>query len=867
MFGSLKSRILVTIIGVVSIFIATSSLFYKHSALKALSDSLDNNALNLLDAIKSNVATQHNSILYFQNAMLTRRKIELKNNTTIAFAIVNSAYQRYQAGEISEGAAQASVINEFKQLRYDNGIGYFWVNDMTRPYPRMIVHPTIPDLDGEILDDETFNCALGENENLFKAFVDVCLVQGDGYVDYEWPKPLPSGLTEQQPKLSYVKMFAPWNWVIGTGVYIDDIEKDVQDRLVAVIEELNLAISNQRIGKSGYFFIFDEDYRLLVHPTLADTDGSVLVNPETGDKLLAEIKQIAHRPDQSMEYLWDKPEFREEYRFPKKAFVTLFEPLGWYISTSFYLDDYENIIARQTNIILVFSLSFLLIAIVVSLIVSKSIVKPLSRLVHAIGHTDDDGMPIDTVPTSGTNEVRLLSSVINGMITTIDKSRCELRAQRDYSMDIINVSPYIICGIDKEGQITFINPAGEKATERARDKLVGREWREIFDPTRILGEDVDVIDAFVAGILTNQQLTLECAYRGNKTVVWDGLVKRNELGELQEVIGFGNDITELKDIERQLENSNVELESHKEHLEELVEERTSELQASKKIAVGNAHKAGMAIIATGVLHDVGNLLNSIATSAFVIRDVMRNGFKNKLDTANKILEANVDNLDRFVIEDPKGKKLIKYYLELGQIYNTNHEKIESEITRVEGKIDASKNVISSQQQYAGFSSKQEKNSLKTIIQDSVNLEAETLRRANVDLAVNLEDADVVADKSKMLHVVVNLLKNAIEAFQDTPVDCRRIDIESKVESEKVLLTVTDSGFGIESDKLETIFAHGFTTKEKGFGFGLHSCANYVKEIGGNMYAKSPGVGCGATFVIELPRMGHQRVESGEQTAA
>ena len=117
-----------------------------------------------------------------------------------------------------------------KQMRYDDGVGYFWINDTGEPFPRMVMHPTVPALDGQILNDPGYNVAYGTDQNLFQAFVEVCKADGEGFVDYLWPKPTENGLTENQPKRSYVRLFEPWNWIIGTGVYVDAIEMKISAR-------------------------------------------------------------------------------------------------------------------------------------------------------------------------------------------------------------------------------------------------------------------------------------------------------------------------------------------------------------------------------------------------------------------------------------------------------------------------------------------------------------------------------------------------------------------------------------------------------------------------------------------------------------
>jgi signal transduction histidine kinase len=159
----------------------------------------------------------------FEAEETAKRKDQLKNYVDIAYRTLEANYQKAANGEIPLSAAKRTAKEEIKNIRYDNGTGYIWINDTGAPVPRMIMHPTLPDLDGTVLDDEKNNCAYGTDKNLFRAFIELCSSDGEGFVDYLWPKPTEDGLTVDQPKISYVKGFTPWQWVIGTGVYTDDI--------------------------------------------------------------------------------------------------------------------------------------------------------------------------------------------------------------------------------------------------------------------------------------------------------------------------------------------------------------------------------------------------------------------------------------------------------------------------------------------------------------------------------------------------------------------------------------------------------------------------------------------------------------------
>jgi methyl-accepting chemotaxis protein len=123
------------------------------------------------------------------------------------------------------------IVESVKSMRYAKGTGYFWINDDTLPYPTMVMHPTVPSLDGQVLDNPDYENALGSKKNLFTAFVETTAASTgkDGFVDYLWPKPTPNGLTEETGKISYVRLHEPLGWIIGSGAYIDNIDAQVAE--------------------------------------------------------------------------------------------------------------------------------------------------------------------------------------------------------------------------------------------------------------------------------------------------------------------------------------------------------------------------------------------------------------------------------------------------------------------------------------------------------------------------------------------------------------------------------------------------------------------------------------------------------------
>ena len=282
----------------------------------------------------------------------------LKTATEVAYSEIQRALEMEQAGTLTRAEAQAQAKAAIKAIRYDGGTGYLWINDTTLPYPKMVMHPTVPALDGKVLDAEKFNCALGKGQNLFQAFVEVTggSPEGEGFVDYQWPKPSADGLTQDQPKLSYVKRVEAWGWIIGTGVYVDDAQRDAVERIKQDIAKMRYA------DGVGYFWINDTSLpypKMVMHPTVPALDGKVLDAEKfncalgKGQNLFQAFVEVTGGSPEGegfVDYQWPKPSadgLTQDQ--PKLSYVRRYEPLGWIIGTGVYIDDIDAAIARQRD--------------------------------------------------------------------------------------------------------------------------------------------------------------------------------------------------------------------------------------------------------------------------------------------------------------------------------------------------------------------------------------------------------------------------------------------------------------------------------------------------------------------------------------
>lgn len=289
----------------------------------------------------------------------------------------------------------------------------------------------------------------------------------------------------------------------------------------------------------------------------------------------------------------------------------------------------------------------------------------------------------------------------------------------------------------------------------------------------------------------------------------------------------------------------VEVEAMNISLEQKIKERTKEL-------VDKAHKAGMADIAAETLHNVGNLLNSVNASIEAMKTAMKDSALQGLFNAIKLLGDNMGRLDEFITVDPRGKKLLHYFLKLDEPIKSNCMNMDLNIRRLGEKVNSISDVIAAQQSYAGIGGFSENVKLSDLVDGALTMESGSIERHGISISKDFSEVpNVTIQKTKLVHILVNLFKNAKSALLENSPGNKKLDISIKQDGEAIFIRITDNGCGIPHENLAKIFSYGFTTKKDGHGFGLHSCANYMKEMGGEMWAESEGDRKGAKFVLKF----------------
>jgi signal transduction histidine kinase len=262
----------------------------------------------------------------------------------------------------------------------------------------------------------------------------------------------------------------------------------------------------------------------------------------------------------------------------------------------------------------------------------------------------------------------------------------------------------------------------------------------------------------------------------------------------------------------------------------------------------------MAEVATDVLHNVGNVLNSVNVSCSITIDRVKGLKAVSLAKVAALLEENRDKLAEFLTSDPRGQQIPGYLNALSQNTVADQTALLKELEQLLKHIDHIKQIVAMQQNYAKVAGVREMINPIQLVEDALHINAAALNRHVVKVCREFENLPAIStEKHKVMQILVNLIRNAKYALDESKQQEKLLTL--KVGSDgngAVKIDVIDNGVGIARENLTRIFRHGFTTRANGHGFGLHSSALAVRELGGSLLAYSDGLGKGARFTLLLP---------------
>ncbi len=427
-------------------------------------------------------------------------------------------------------------------------------------------------------------------------------------------------------------------------------------------------------------------------------------------------------------------------------------------------------------------------------------------------------------------------------------SRREVSTTRQHLQDFIDNSPAAIYVKDRDGRVLLVNGWFESFYGVPRTQIIGRRDMDIFGPefARKLVEN----DQRVLSTGTVIQFEEEVPVRGEtKTFISSKFPLRSQDGRITAVCGISTDITDRKKAERGLQQAN-------EQLEQRVAERTEQLRAAQQELLEQARHAGMAEIANSILHNLGNALTGITVSSTVLRErIFTTPIASLGRAVTLLLERSGEELGAFLTQDERGRRLPEYLEKLYTRLEEERKLMLEECTAMAAKIEHATSVIATQQSYARTRFRlREKVRLRDLVEDAIRLCA--VGEQGDQLVVReygMEEPEFY-DRHVVVQILVNFISNAKNAVRELQGSVKpRITLTVWQDAENTSVAVGDNGVGFDQAVKARLFTHGFTTRAKGHGFGLHSSALSAQALGGRIDAHSEGLGKGARFELVLPR--------------
>lgn len=408
------------------------------------------------------------------------------------------------------------------------------------------------------------------------------------------------------------------------------------------------------------------------------------------------------------------------------------------------------------------------------------------------------------------------------MLQKGDLLRAARLSESRLRQDLESISEELLV-VDSDMRLLQWNEAAERNWNRPRTELIGRPLNEVL-PDLLATPLADAIQSALNEGRGTMLPNLKLDGAGNGRICQARVFPFHGGASV-----FLHDITQTKRAESELADLNRQV---------------AETQ----------RVAGMAEVATGVLHNVGNVLNSVNVSATLVREQLATSKLQSLQKATALMRENLPNLGAFLTESPQGRKLPEFLLKVTDHIASEHRRWQGELAGLAKNIEHIKEIVAMQQSYARLSGVVEPLSPTELVEDALRINEVALGRHGIRVTREFHDAPIVAvDKHKALQILINLIRNAKQAIEDNNRDDKELTLSiSNQGNGQVAIAVKDSGVGIAPENLTRIFSHGFTTKKGGHGFGLHSAANAAREMGGRLSVTSAGPGQGAVFTLGLP---------------
>jgi len=439
--------------------------------------------------------------------------------------------------------------------------------------------------------------------------------------------------------------------------------------------------------------------------------------------------------------------------------------------------------------------------------------------------------------------VWLVARQLHGHIRSLEQARLEAESSRQnlYQLQrrqemIFNAISEGIHWIDCAGKIIYENPAAARMLGWEVAELMGKPAHATMHHTHADGTPYPKHECHIyAGLHDGQmrQVSDEVFWRKDGTsfpVEYTSTPLRDDNGRILGCVVVFTDITRRRQAAAELEAANRRL-----------------LEASRQ--------AGKAEIATSVLHNVGNVLNSLNVSVNVVTSKVHDSSVGNLSKAVGLMTQHTQDIGAYLSQDKQGRQIPAFLQTVAKVMSEEQGILLQEMATVAQSVEHIKQIIHVQQSDAKNMGVAEMINVVSLLEDALRINSYSLESNQVQIIREFSHVPTItSDRHAILQIFINLISNAKHALMGGTLTPKRLILRSDVRDEGhwLRIQIADNGMGIDPANLARIFNHGFTTKQNGHGFGLHSSARYAQQLGGSLTAYSDGPGQGATFTLELP---------------
>jgi PAS domain S-box-containing protein len=424
-----------------------------------------------------------------------------------------------------------------------------------------------------------------------------------------------------------------------------------------------------------------------------------------------------------------------------------------------------------------------------------------------------------------------LSGNIGHLKTEIAERRLietALRASENFYSSLIETVPQSIFRKDLAGKYTFVNRAFCTSLGKTSNEIMSKTDHDLFPDDLAARFQREEEKSLATGKQVESEQECPIGARGRICVRMINSPLFDSSGRPIGVQGIFWEVTERKHAGKELESVHRQL-----------------IEAARQV--------GMAEVATGVLHNVGNVLNSVNVSATLVSEQLKESLVPAVGKAAALLSEHADD-EKFLTQDPRGKELPGYLKDLAEHLRKEQAAMREELCSLVKYIEHIKEIVFMQQAYAKLSGLSVAVRSSDIVEDALRMNSSALTRHGVHVVRDYQDAPtIIVDKNKVMQILINLIRNAKYACDESGRSNKQIKVRiGRNGNERIAIKIADNGVGISSENMSRIFTRGFTTRTHGHGFGLHSCLLAAREMGGVLTVHSDGPDLGAIFTLDLP---------------